>query len=90
MNRKHVAYILALLTVVWLGFFTAAAHGQPAEQSAQQDIEIALSQKDTFDFADVSLSSFVSTLREKYRINVVIDYRALKRKRNWLRFSRVD
>ncbi|MGA2796756.1 MAG: hypothetical protein ABSE63_04185 [Thermoguttaceae bacterium] len=80
MNRKHVAGILALSTVVWFGVFTAAAHGQPADQSAQQDIENALSQKDTFDFADVSLSSFVSTLRDKYGVNVVIDYRALGEK----------
>ena len=65
---------------VCFGVFTAAALGQPAEQSAQQDIENALSQKDTFDFADVSLSSFVSMLREKYRVNVVIDYRALNEK----------
>ena len=80
MNRKHVAYILALLTVVSFGFFTAPARGQPADQSAQQDIEIALSQKDTFDFADLSLSSFVSMLRDKYGMNVVIDYRALSEK----------
>jgi len=80
MNRKHVACILALSTIVWFGFFTAAAHGQPVEQSAQQDIENALSQKDAFDFADVSLSSFVSTLRDKYGVNVVIDYRALSEK----------
>jgi hypothetical protein len=80
MNRKHVACILALSSVVWFGVFTASAHGQPAEQSAQQDIENALSQKDTFDFTDVSLSAFVSTLREKYDMNVVIDYRALREK----------
>ncbi len=80
MNRKQVAYILALLTIVWFGVFTASAHGQPAEQSAQQDIEKALSQKDAFKFADVSLSGFVSMLREKYGMNVVIDYRALREK----------
>lgn len=89
MNRKQVACILALSAVVWLGVFAAAAHGQPAEQSAQQDIENALSQKDSFDFADVSLSSFVSALREKYGVNVVIDYR-VKRKRNRLGFPGVD
>ncbi len=80
MNHKHVACIWALSAFVWFGVFTAAAHGQPADQSTQQDIENALSQKDTFDYADVSLSSFVSTLREKYGVNVVIDYRALSEK----------
>jgi hypothetical protein len=80
MIRKHVAYILALTTVVSFGVYAAAALAQPAEQSAPQNIENALSKKDSFEFADVSLSAFVSTLREKYDINVVIDYRALSEK----------
>jgi hypothetical protein len=80
MNRKHVSYFLALATVVWFGVFSGPALGQPAEQSAREAIEKALSQKDAFEFADVRLGNFVSVLREKYGMNVVIDQRALKEK----------
>ncbi len=80
MNRKQVAYFIALMTFVWIGGFIALAFGQPAEQSAQQDIENALSQKDAFEFSDARLSSFVAVLREKYGMNVAIDYRALMEK----------
>jgi hypothetical protein len=80
MNRKQIPFILALSTFVCFGIFIAAAHGQPAEQSTQQVIENALSQTDAFEFNDASLSAFVATLREKYGMNVVIDYRALSEK----------
>ncbi|MGD0519559.1 MAG: hypothetical protein ABSA26_18655 [Thermoguttaceae bacterium] len=80
MNRKHVSYFLALATVVCFGVFSGSALCQPAERSAQQAIEKALSQKDAFKFTDVPLGDFVSVLREKYGMNVVIDQRALKEK----------
>jgi len=80
MNRKQIAYSLALATFVWLGVCAVVAFGQPTERAAEQEIETALSQKDTFDFADFPLSGFIAELREKYGLNVAIDQRALMEK----------
>jgi hypothetical protein len=80
MKSKHVYNFLALATVVSLVFFAGSALGQPAEQSARETIEKALSQKDVFQFTDVRLGDFVSMLREKYNVNVLIDKHALKEK----------
>ena len=53
---------------------------KPTEQSAQQIIEKNLSKKGSFQFTETPLNNFVSQLREKYVMNVVIDYHALKEK----------
>ena len=77
MNRKQFACFLAISAFVCLGVFTTSAFAQPAERSAERDLENVLSQKDTFELSDARLSGFVATLREKYGLNIVIDYRAL-------------
>jgi hypothetical protein len=80
MTRKYAPYFLAFLTFVWLGVFSGSALGQTAEQTPQQIIEENLSKKGSFEFTDTPLNNFVSLLREKYVMNVVIDYHALKEK----------
>jgi hypothetical protein len=80
MNRRQIAYSLALATFVWLGVCAVVAFGQPADRAAEQEIENALLQKDTFDLTDFPLSGFIASLREKYGMNVVVDYRALVEK----------
>jgi hypothetical protein len=80
MTRKYTPYFSVFLALVWFGVFPGLALGQTPEQSAQQIIEENLAKKGSFEFTDTPLSNFVSLLREKYSMNVVIDYRALKDK----------
>jgi hypothetical protein len=80
MHRKQIAFSSALATFVCFGLFAVAAFGQPADRAAEQEIESALLQKDTFDLTDFPLNAFIADLREKYGLNLVIDYRAIREK----------
>jgi hypothetical protein len=80
MNHNQVSRFLAILAAVCLGVFCDSAFSQSAERSSQPTLEKALSQKDTFRYSDVPLSDFISVLREKYSMNVVLDQRTLKEK----------
>jgi hypothetical protein len=80
MTGKYVVCCLAFLSVIWFGVLSLPVHGQSVEQSAQEAIEKALSQKGTFEFAEIRLGKFVALLRQQYGINVAVDYRAISEK----------